>query len=290
VSAPARRAGRRAGGGSAPGVVGGRAARRRPGAALLARGDARWRCATGARARGLGAALLLALALGGCESSQEKSAQLERQVKLARAQHPEAVAKGLAIARASSAVRVLETQTVHTSEGTAVVVTLRNASTHTLRDVPIAIAVKGASGGTLYQNNAPGLEAALTSVPLLAPGQQFSWVDDQVQASETPASVSAVVGEAPRAAGAIPQIVLTGVHADEESASPGIAGTIHNDSAVAQQSLVVYGLARRGTRVVAAGRAVLSEVPAHHALPFQVLLIGSASGAKVEASAPPSTL
>ncbi len=259
--------------------------------ALLARRQTGWRNATGARTRGLGAVLLLcALALGGCESSQEKSAQLEKQAKLAKAQHPEQVAKGLAIAHASTAVKVQDTQTVHTGEGSAVVVTLRNTSPHSLRDVPIAITVKGAGATTLYQNNAPGLEAALTSVPLLAAGQQLSWIDDQVQSSEAPRSVSVEVGEAPTASGAIPRIVLSGVHADEESGSPGIAGTVHNDSAVAQQSLVVYGLARRGARVVAAGRAVLSEVAPHASMPFQVLLIGSAVGATVEASAPPSTL
>jgi hypothetical protein len=240
--------------------------------------------------RAAAALLLCALALGGCQSSQEKSAQLERQAKLAKAQHPEAVVKGLSIAHASSVVKVLDAQTVHTSEGTAAVVTLRNTSTHTLRDVPIAITVKGAGGATLYQNNLPGLEAALTSVPVLAAGQQLSWIDDQVQASGAPRSVSAEVGEAPQASGAIPQIVLSGVHADEESGSQGIAGTVHNDSAVVQQSLVVYGFARRGAHVVAAGRAVLSEVRAHQALPFQVLLLGSASGARVQASAPPSTL
>lgn len=241
------------------------------------------------RAACLAAALLPVLAAAGCESSQEKSARLERQAKLARAEHPAQTAKGLAIAHPSSAVRVLETQTVHDSEGTAVVVTVRNASTHALRDIPIAIAVRGARGEMLYQNAVPGLEAALTSVPVLAPGQRFSWIDDQVQASAAPASVSAEVGEAPRATGAIPRITLTGVHADEESGSPGIAGTVHNESAVAQQGLVVYGLARRGARVVAAGRAVLSEVPAHRAQPFQALLIGSAAGARVQASAPPST-
>jgi hypothetical protein len=240
--------------------------------------------------RSAAALLLCALALGGCESSQEKSAQLEEQAKLAKAQHPEAAVKGLTIAHASTVVKVVDTQAVHTSEGTAVVVTLHNTSRQMLRNVPIALTVKGAGGATLYQNNAPGLEAALTSVPVLAAGRQLSWIDDQVQASEAPRSVSAEVGEAPRASGAIPRIVLSGVHADEESGSQGIAGTVHNDSVLAQQSLVVYGVARRGARVVAAGRAVLSEVRAHQSLPFQVLLIGSASGASVEASAPPSTL
>jgi hypothetical protein len=233
--------------------------------------------------------LAMALALGGCESSQEKSAQIEKQVKLARAKNPAQTSEGLSIAHASHAVQVVATQALHTSEGTAVAVTLRNVSTHALRDVPIAITVKGTGGSTLYQNNATGLEAALTAVPLLAAGQQFTWIDDQVQAAEAPASVSAVVGEAPQAPTTVPKVVLTGVHANDESGASGVAGTVHNDTAVAQRELVVYGIARHSGRIVAAGRAVLSEVAAHGSSPFQVLFIGSAAGAHVEASAPAST-
>ena len=203
--------------------------------------------------RGAVALLLCALALGGCESSQEKSAQLEKQAKLAKAAHPVEAAKGLSIAHASSAVRVVGTQAVRSSEGTAVVVTLRNVSTHALRDVPIAITVKGAGGSTLYQNNTAGLEAALTAVPLLPAGARLEWIDDQVQAAEAPASVSALVGEAPQAPATVPRIALTGVHANEEGGSSGVAGTVHNDSAVTQRELVVYGIARRGARIVAAG-------------------------------------
>jgi hypothetical protein len=235
------------------------------------------------------ALLLCALALGGCESSQEKSAQLEKQAKLARAAHPVQAAKGLSIAHPSSTVRVVATQAVHSSEGTAVVVTLRNVSTHALRDVPIAITVKGADGSTLYQNNTAGLETALTAVALLPAGAQSEWIDDQVQTAETPTSVSALVGEAPQAPPGVPRIALTGVHANEEGGTSGVAGTVHNDSAVPQRELVVYGIARRGGRIVAAGRAVLSNVAAHGSSPFQVLFIGSASGAEVQASAPPST-
>jgi hypothetical protein len=266
-----------------------RAARGRPRRAYARQCGALWRCATGERARCLGAALALTLALGGCESSQEKSAQLEKQAKLAEATHPVQTAKGLSIAHASSEVQVVATQAVYSSEGTAVAVILRNVSTHALRDVPIAITVKGAGGATLYQNNAPGLEAALTAVPLLAAGQRFTWIDDQVQATERPASVSALVGEAPQAPAPVPRIALSGVHADEESGTEGVAGTVHNDSAVTQRELVVYGIARRGARIVAAGRAVLSKVAAHGSSPFQVLFIGSTAGAQVEASAPPST-
>ncbi len=239
------------------------------------------------------ALLLCALALGGCESSQEKSAQLEQAAKVERARNPVQASRGLSITQASREVQVVATQVVHSSEGTAAVVMLRNTSPHALRDVPIAVTVKDAAGGTLYQNNAPGLEAALTSVPLVAPGAQVTWIDDQVQASGAggvPMTVSALAGEAPQAPANVPKIAVTGVHPNEEGGSSGAAGTVANDSTVAQQGLVVYAVARRDGRIVAAGRALLSEVAAHSSSPFQVLFIGSAAGAKLEVSAPPSTL
>jgi hypothetical protein len=235
---------------------------------------------------------LCALALGGCESSQEKSARIEKQVKLEEAQHPMSVARGLSIAHASTQVKVLATQVLHSSEGTAAVVTVRNLSAHALRDVPIAITVRDTAGHTLFQNNGPGLEAALTSIALLAPHEQFTWIDDQVQVTGSggsPTTVSALVGEAPTAPPSAPRISLSGVHETEEAGGAGAAGAVHNTSGVAQRNLVVYAVARRGGQVVGAGRAVLSEVAAHSSSPFQVLFIGSAQGARVQASAPPTT-
>ena len=243
--------------------------------------------------RRIGVVLVLAtltLATVGCESSQEKSAQLEKVAKVERARHPTQASRGLSITQTSREVQVVATQVLSSPEGTAAVVTLRNTSPHALRNVPIAITVKNAAGGTLYQNNAPGLEAGLTSVPLVAPGAQATWVDDQVQVTGTPTSVSALVGEAPQAPANVPKVSVAGVHSTEEGGSAGAAGTVANDSTVAQQGLVVYAVARRGRRIVAAGRAVLSEVAAHRSSAFQVLFIGSAAGAKLEVSAPPSTL
>ncbi len=224
------------------------------------------------------------MVLSGCESSQERSAELAREAK----HSPGSAEHGLTIARASTQIKVLGTQIVDSAEGAAALVNLRNTSSHALRDVPLAITVKDASGAALYRNDAPGLEAALTSVALLAPGERFTWIDDQVQAAGTPASVSAEAGEAQTVTGPTPHIRLSGVRATE-APEAGVAGTVKNESSVAQRGLVVYGLARRGAKIVAAGRAVLTEVPAHGSSPFQVLFIGSAQGAKVEAVAPPTT-
>jgi hypothetical protein len=229
----------------------------------------------------------LAGALSGCETTAEKSARLER-----TAHHARLAQQGLSIAHASAYVHVVSATLVHGSEGAAAVVTLRNDSSHALQDVPIAITVRDAHGAIVFQNNAPGLESALTTLASLRAHGAATWVDDQVPASSSgaPASVSAIAGESPVAGGPLPQIDVTGVHPSEESGSVvGAAGTVHNRSNVIQQSLVVYVLARRGERIVAAGRAVLPELAAGASLPFQAFLQGSPSGAQLQASAPATT-
>ncbi len=239
----------------------------------------------------IGVLLLLALTLTGCETTQEKSAKLEREAK----KHIVVAQKGLSIAQASADVMVVATTVLHSSEGAAVAVTLRNTSTHALRDVPIAISVKDAAGSMLYQNNAPGLEAALTSAPLLGPGEQFTWIDDQVQANSgaaggIPTTATATVGEAPQAPAGAPRMRLSGLHQIEEAGGAGAEGMVVNDSAVTQHGLVVYGIARQGAAIVAAGRAVLSEVPAHGSTRFQLYFIGSPHGGQLQLSAPATTL
>jgi hypothetical protein len=230
--------------------------------------------------------VLVALTLTGCESNIERSARLAKLVH-----HPARAQAGLVITRENPRVQVLATAVLHDENGTAAVVTLRNDSSQPLRDVPIAIALHDPSGTTLYQNNEPGLSSALVSAPLLIPGQQFTWIDDQIQTSGTPGALSVRVGEAPTGSSELPQLSVQGVHLSEESASgPSAEGTVVNHSPVAQQELVVFAVGRRGGRIVAAGRAVLPTAPAHSSTPFQVFFIGSLRGASLQVSVPPTTL
>jgi hypothetical protein len=230
---------------------------------------------------------LVALTASGCETNAERSAELERVAH----SHPAARQTGVTVNKQNPAVRVVGTVTVQSEGRTAVVVTLRNSSSQALRDAPIEITVKGSGGKVAYQNSTPGLAPSLTTVALLQPGAQTVWIDDQVQTTGPPKEVSARVGQAPSAPGPAPQLIIEGVHSFEEPGSgEGAEGTVTNHSAVTQQELVVYVLARRGGRVVAAGRALLPELAAGQSAPFQAYLIGSPKGAKLEASAPPTTL
>jgi hypothetical protein len=235
----------------------------------------------------------LALALTGCESNQERSAKLEKAAgrhKGEAARRRALAQRALTITRPSSKVNVIATAVVHSSEGAAAVVTLRNTSSTALLDVPIQITVRNAHGASIYANDIPGLSATLLSTALLPAHATLTWIDDQVQASGTPASVSARVGEGTPATGAIPQLSIEGAHISEAQAGSGEAeGNVVNHSAVAQQALVVYALARRAGRIVAAGRAVLASVPVGTSTPFQVFFVGDPSGAQLEVSAPATT-
>ncbi len=238
------------------------------------------------RAQAAGVALVLValtLALSGCETTQEQSARLEKTAKHFALAH-----RGLTITHVSTEVQVLSATVVHSTEGAAAAVTVRNSSSHTLSAVPIAVTVKSTGGQTLYQNNTPGLEAGLTSISSLPAHGTVTWVDDLVPTAGQPASVRAVVGEAPVASGPEPKIEVAGTHLAEASTGE-VAGTVHNGSTVTQQKLVVYVLARRSGTIVAAGRAVLPEVAAGASAPFQAFLVGAPAGARLEASAPAST-
>lgn len=233
----------------------------------------------------LAVAVLAALSLAGCESTAEKSEQLER---VAKRSHSVAEAKtplrALAAGPAGTKVHVQATALLHTSEGTAAVVTVRNLTSSTLHRVPILLEVKDAAGAVLYTNNQPGISSTLTSIPSIPAGGSLDWVDDQIQASGRPVSVSAKLGEGETGGGSA-SLPVSG-HANEQNANGGtVEGTVTNSSVVAGQEVVVYATARRGGRIASAGRAVLSEVPARGSSHFQLFLIGDPSGASLQLSA-----
>jgi hypothetical protein len=226
----------------------------------------------------------LTLSCCGCQSTAQKSAELEK-----RAKHEKLALRGISVTRESPSVKVLRSTLVHSSEGTAVVVALRNISSHVLENAPIEITVRDGHGGVLFQNDQPGADPTLTRVSLLEPGGPTVWVDDQVQVSGVPASASALVGEGARASGGPPRMSVSGAHLSGAGAEAGESGTVVNHSKVAQEHVAVYAVARKGGRIVAAGRALLPEAPPGASVPFQVYFVGDPSGAQITTSAPPST-
>lgn len=230
---------------------------------------------------------LAALALAGCETTQEKSARLERQALGSKSSGAPA-ATGLSITHPSASIKVVSAAAVHDSEGAAIVVTLRNAGARTQKEVPLLVRVNGGTGS--YSNAAQGLAPSLVRAALVPAHGETIWVDDQVQATEASGSVSAEPGEGSRVAGSAPQIVI-GTHKLETDpgGSAVVKGNVSNRSAVTQKELVVYVVASRGGKVVAAGRGVLANLAAGASSPFEVFLIGQPAGASLALAAPPTT-
>jgi hypothetical protein len=234
---------------------------------------------------------LAALALSGCETTAEKSAKLEREAKLAAHNEPSAPSPTSALTHPSRKVKVGRITILHGPEGLAAVVPLQNTSGVALHDVPLVLKVVGSNGRIVYSNEAPGEAAGLGAAPLIAAHGRLNWIDDQVQATGQGQTAKATVGEVPAVSGPIPKIAVSGAHLIDNSASgPAAEGEVVNSSSVSQTGLIVYGIARKAGTIVAAGRAVLEQVPAGASVRFQLFFVGDPTGGQLEVTAPPSTL
>ncbi|HEX4437370.1 MAG TPA: hypothetical protein VH061_11320 [Solirubrobacteraceae bacterium] len=226
---------------------------------------------------------LACLALTGCETTQEKSAKLERTHRKGAV-----ASKGLTIAQANPDIKVLSATAVHTSEGTAVVVTVANSGS-AQREIPLLVSVKQ-TGGSPISNSEAGLAHSLTSIAYVPSHGKAVWVDDQLTLIGKPGAATAKVGEGKKAKGSVPKVELGTHKLEKESDEEVVTGTVTNGSSVPQHELVVYATATQGSRTIAAGRAVITSLAAGAKSKFQIFLIGApATSAHLTVSAPPST-
>lgn len=237
----------------------------------------------------LAAAAVLAGALGGCATTREKAA------KVAASGDEAFRAEGLDVRRANRAVEVLATSVVTDANGTAVVAVLRNRGRAALADVPVALEVRDGSRAVVAGNDEAGLEHGLTHVPLLPAGTPVTWVNDQVIVSGAGRPARAEVtpgkaGAAPRGAAAIALTVTDHRLAGDPSSGANAEGHVLNRSKVTQRDLVIACVARKGGKVVAAGRGIVPLLKAGRRARFQVFFIGDPSGAELTFAAQPSTL
>lgn len=235
--------------------------------------------------------VLAAVSLSACETTPEKSARLEK-IALQKQANLPLGAKGLKITKPSKDVQVVEAVALHSTEGAAVAVKLRNRSARGRVQVPLLIHVTDAHGASLYSNSAPGLATSLVSAAYVPPHGTVVWVNDQIQATATPKQVQATVGGGKPASGPVPKIQVASWKIEHE---PGgvvlVAGTVANHSPMPQHELVVTALAERGGQTVAAGRAVLTELSARASERFQIFLVGAnPEGANLTVAVAPSTL
>lgn len=229
-----------------------------------------------------GLAVLAATSLTACQSTQSKSAQLEKEgadVLLSEA--------GLEIKKESEDVKVTKTTLLTDKYGSAVVVELHNSSDKDLVHVPILIDVRDAKGKSLYRNDIPGIEPALASVPYIPAGGDLEWVNDQVLADGKPKSVKVKVGASTESySGAIPEIEVSEPTLEGDPVS-GIeaTGDVVNRTGKDQERLLLYVIGRRGGKVVAAGRGAIEHIKATtKPLHYDIFFIGDPTGTDLEVS------
>jgi hypothetical protein len=230
-------------------------------------------------------ALSAALLAGGCQSTQDKSAELEAKGGEAFKE------KGLKVKVASKDVKVRSKTVLSDENGAAVVVELENKTDRALVKVPVAIDVTDGKK-SVFKNDDPGIEPSLAGVALLGAGESIFWVHDQVLAT---GKVSAVEVKPGKDKGGAPEKlpkIDVGPAKLVTDATSGVAaeGKVINRSDILQRELVIFGVARKGDEVVAAGRSQVEKLAPGKDATYQIFFIGNPRGARIELAAPPTAL
>jgi hypothetical protein len=227
--------------------------------------------------------LAFAAALTGltaCQSTQDRSAELEEEGATTLL-----AASGLKIEKESTEVKVTSADLLTDAYGSAVVIGLHNSSGRNLMNVPILVNVLDANGKSVYSNDIPGIEPALASVPYIPAGGDIEWVNDQVLAARRPSSVKVRVGaDSDSYDGSLPDIEVTPPQLEGDPVS-GIeaTGKVVNRSDEEQDRLLLYVIARKGGKVVAAGRGAIERLKATtKPRRYDVFFIGDPSGADLD--------
>jgi hypothetical protein len=229
--------------------------------------------------------VLAGVSLTACESSQDKATKL-REEAIKNAPKP------LTIPHPYKKVKVLNTALLHDQYGDAVVVDVKNESNQVLVNVPILVDVRGANGKSVFRNDAAGSAEALNHIPLLKPGETFSWVNDQIQPSQPARSAKVTIGPPDSTdPGKLPELDVSTPRVGQDISGTKVSGTVTNKSQVDQTQLTLFAVAHSGGHIVAAGRGAIKKLKVG-AQPgnYVIFFIGNPQGADVSVEAPPVNL
>jgi hypothetical protein len=230
---------------------------------------------------------VLTVTLSACQSTEDESAKIGRQAG-ALAAGPAALKLGAV----NHSVRVSDVTLLKSSGRTAVAARLTASTSRTQLNVPVLVKVTGAGGKLLYTNETGGVEESLQRMALLRPHQGAWWVDDQVLVSQSSTGVKVAVGtgSSPRPGDRAPALATKRVRLEAQSGLSVLSGKLVNESGRALSKVPVFAVGLRAGKVVAAGRAIVSELPGRvsASVPFQIFLVGNPAGAMFELSAVPA--
>jgi hypothetical protein len=182
-----------------------------------------------------------------------------------------------------------DTTLLHDENGDAIVVPLTNESNQTLVSVPILVEVKNGKQ-TVYKNDTAGIDYALNHVALIKPHETFYWVNDQITGQGKTVKVRVGEPEVKPPAGQLPEYTVSDPRFSNDFSGVKVSGTVKTDSKVDQSHLILFAVARQGSRIVAAGRGQIKKLK-HTAkpAPYVIYFIGDPTGADVTIEAPPTT-
>ena len=225
---------------------------------------------------------LAALALAGCETTQDAAARLK-----VRSERTLAGRNPVAIDRPAQGVRVVDAALVRGDGDAAVVVELENDGDQPVNDLPIAVGVKTA-GGKRYLNDGRNLPYFQTHAPALAAGESGTWVfaaKDPVDDGTAFAEVGAGADPPITVASTVPELDLGSVSGPDGSKA---TVEVSNPVGYPQYDLTVFAWVTKGDRYLAAGTAPAGDLEPDETEPVAVKLIGDPAGGEVHASAPPT--
>jgi hypothetical protein len=242
----------------------------------------------GAVKRGLAVAGcgLLGVSAAGCQSTEQESARIGREAKA-----EPAGAAALKLGAVNRSVHASQVTLLSDGGRLAVAAKLTNSSGRAQVNVPLLVSVTGKGGKILYSNSAGGVEVSLQRIALLRPHQSAWWVDDQVLTSQPALAARLRVGSGSKArSSAFGEIATTATRTAREAGISTLSASLVNHSNKGQSKVPVFGVALRGGRVVAAGRAVIGALPGRPgaSVAFQMVLVGNPAGASIELSPVPS--
>ena len=214
-------------------------------------------------------ALLAGTLLGGCTTTQQKSARSKVVANRLLASR-----KPMLVTRSNPAIQVLGVTLVGRR---AFVVRLRNRRDKLAEDLPISVGVRPGR----YLNRRGGLGYLNTHVPAIAARSEAIWVFTTSRAAPRGAPFARVGVGATTPAARVPAV---------RARVAGSAVRVVNASSIPQYDLGVFAVASRGGRVVAAGRAAIKHLGTGASTTVRLGLVGRARGAALHVSTAPSTL
>jgi hypothetical protein len=231
------------------------------------------------------AACACTLPLAACTTTQERSAALAKNAEQA------AQAKRFRVGTTNAALTRSSVTTLSGTDARTVVVKITNASRRPQVVVPIGVDLYDGKDAQFFTNRVDGLDMPLNHVPVAGPGTTW-WVNNQLPAARAARTRVRIGTSKTTPPAQLPEIRVSGVNLTKDGDVHVARGKVTNLSAVEQRRLTVYGVALRGERVVAAGRAVIEKLgpKGSKRQRFNLYFTGDPTGATLVMSAPPSTL